>query len=809
MMLDTYLSLSQQCKEGQWDQASQSLKNYFNQQPESPEFLCAAAMLTREQGQYENALAWADRAVKLNPEYALGYIEAALALDLMGERQEALALLTAYRLKQLDFIHLAHLTRIELLIDHQREKEAYQEIEILLSSPNEFTNELFGLLFYCSELLAYPLPTTPEFLHWQKNILPALGREGIPQLTAALSSSHESDALCLIRRAQRLLPNDADVIGALGIYYFHKQQFLLAGKFLSEGKFREPFHANTIDLYYFSTLVRIGQYQEATALADLMHTKNPLKDYHLALYAECTRRLNKNKECEILLRHLLSQPQILPAAQVILWQLHSEKVTDTLITELMQHAHDPQCPAPYLYFLAAHLKTTQATKAKEYLQLAIQKDPFFPHALDWEYLDKESAYYKPSVINDPLKRAGIFSPRPSEGDAWPTETQLEIIHFSLGENIDHFKDWSDQHAPDTLDSGGIRLLPFLFHQQIKKLPNTIPYYFILSGLWKKSFYENITHWRVALPTLNALQEAHIKVTLIKGCALSALLYKDWGSRPMADIDILISVHDVHQACSILNQHGWAAIDLVVPERLRFQYAITFKSPQGGNLDLHWRLGDNFIWDAYPENELETTPELSLFNHTFYTLSPSLHFLHTLTHGIAWDYSSPARWVMDALLIIKEWGAQLNWEVISTYAKRYQLEPVLFHGLKFLRTHFPFTQSSLPAPEQFSYSKEVALLFELRLHPKRILCSHDQIMALHQNVLTRFNLKEDEDICIIGGKEKETTQKWCQDHHIAWFSELDGDLIDAYKRKEKKDILIIIDANQTGWLHFHISHEMHS
>jgi hypothetical protein len=156
------------------------------------------------------------------------------------------------------------------------------------------------------------------------------------------------------------------------------------------------------------------------------------------------------------------------------------------------------------------------------------------------------------VINDPLRRAGVFSPRPSEGDAWPTETQLEIIHFSLGENIDHFTNWVEQHAPDTLDSGGIRLLPYLFHQHIKKLPNTVPHYFILSGLWKKSFYENITHWRLTLPALNALQEAHIKVTLIKGCALSALLYKDWGSRPMADIDILISVHDVHQACTILN-----------------------------------------------------------------------------------------------------------------------------------------------------------------------------------------------------------------------------------------------------------------
>jgi hypothetical protein len=79
-------------------------------------------------------------------------------------------------------------------------------------------------------------------------------------------------------------------------------------------------------------------------------------------------------------------------------------------------------------------------------------------------------------------------------------------------------------------------------------------------VWKKSFYENISQWRNALPVLDALQKAGIKITLIKGAALSIPLYGDWGSRPMSDIDILISKSSVKMASQIFiirKVHGYS------------------------------------------------------------------------------------------------------------------------------------------------------------------------------------------------------------------------------------------------------------
>lgn len=807
-MLATYMDLAEQCKIGQINNASLLLRKTLDKKPDEPEYMCAASMIARESGNYTAALAWADKAIKINSDFIQGYIEAAMCLDLMGEKEQALNLLSKSRIKHLPRHMPQLLIRAELLIDVGREEEAINEIlEVDMQQIMSDVN-LSGLVFYCANILNLPFTDELAWLNdWQLNVLPNIGIQIVDQVIKKIQQGQYAQALYLVRRGQRVIPGDADAIGALGIYYFHTQQYTLANKFLAESIFKSPKNFSGIAIHQFITQARIGHYNESIDLGASLHERGILSPMHLAFVAECLRRIDKTQESHHVASQVLDNPDAKFLAQTIIWRTNLQvQLSTEQINQLKQLAQNDDCCAAYLYYLADYFKTSDLSAAIYYAQIALKKDPALPYAIDWEYLitDATTNNIKNTDL-DPLKNAGIFSPSLNEGCAWPTDTQLDLLKFCLIKTHTIPNDWFSKHPIDALDSGSARLLPFLFQTNVKDVTPRLDMHATLAGVWKKSFYENISQWRNALPVLDALQKAGIKITLIKGAALSIPLYGDWGSRPMSDIDILISKSSVKMASQIFKDHGWDSMYTYSTERVRFQYASTFKFPNGGNIDLHWRLGEDFISDYYSE-EFETT-EINLFDRSFSVLSAELNFLFTLTHGVAWDHTSPTRWVADAVLILRHWGKLINWDKVISLVKKYHLQTVFTEGLNFLTTHFEEIKAYLPSnllPLEVPSSEDASILFGLRMQSKRHACTQKQVQAMYEYTLKRFCLGSTDLICIAGGSEPLITEQWCNNNNLVWVSELSQELLAEKIDLTKPLSIVVVDANHSCWLNFHIT-----
>lgn len=80
------------------------------------------------------------------------------------------------------------------------------------------------------------------------------------------------------------------------------------------------------------------------------------------------------------------------------------------------------------------------------------------------------------------------------------------------------------------------------HQQEKFIPNTIREQ--LRKIYYQYMYHSMRLHQELQQALNILQEARIKLIVLKGAALAETVYKNIALRPMADIDLLIFKKDL-------------------------------------------------------------------------------------------------------------------------------------------------------------------------------------------------------------------------------------------------------------------------
>ena len=102
--------------------------------------------------------------------------------------------------------------------------------------------------------------------------------------------------------------------------------------------------------------------------------------------------------------------------------------------------------------------------------------------------------------------------------------------------------------------------------------------------------ERETHLFVEL-----LSKAGVEVILLKGADIRHRLYEDPATRPMGDVDVLISPADLDKARTALEQQGYIVIprdlDLQPDFAARFSYVLGLKTPLGDAplVDVHWEI----------------------------------------------------------------------------------------------------------------------------------------------------------------------------------------------------------------------------
>ncbi len=282
--------------------------------------------------------------------------------------------------------------------------------------------------------------------------------------------------------------------------------------------------------------------------------------------------------------------------------------------------------------------------------------------------------------------------RDLKGGCWPTPLQQLLVRASLLEGESAARAWSEWHAQDgleRLDLGSYRMLP-LAYRNLSKQGVVHPAMGTLKGIYRRGWVENQTLFRVFRGILPKLQDAGIEMMLLKGIALILGHYRDYGVRPMQDVDVLVHQKDAFKAFGIFESEGWTRTKFVgvrfTERELNYRQALGFRAPANdAEIDLHWHAlyvapssrTDAFFWDGAAPMTFDGIAMIGP--------NPTDHLLITCAHGNAWNEVPPIRWVADAITIMRT--SDIDWQRLLHLARELRLALPLRDAFRYLAKEF--------------------------------------------------------------------------------------------------------------------------
>lgn len=187
-------------------------------------------------------------------------------------------------------------------------------------------------------------------------------------------------------------------------------------------------------------------------------------------------------------------------------------------------------------------------------------------------------------------------------------------------------------------------------------------------------------------SLIALERAGIVVTLLKGAALAKTVYGSFVSRPMNDIDLLISSDEIERAREIMLRTGWAP-DATLPGDLSYAEhhhlpPLVDSTGSGHRMELHSALlprGNPF---AISLSELQrNSREIRVGPVRARVLSPTHHAVYIAIHW-AWSHEfRGAAWHAFRDLGILARHDQLDWAAFVATAKTWRAATCAYWTLR--------------------------------------------------------------------------------------------------------------------------------
>ena len=130
-----------------------------------------------------------------------------------------------------------------------------------------------------------------------------------------------------------------------------------------------------------------------------------------------------------------------------------------------------------------------------------------------------------------------------KGGFWPTRHQELLLQACLlqgKEALDAWCKWKSTTDVDRLDIGSLRLMPLLYRNlQAHGVEDNLMNKF--KGVYRFTLYKNHMLLHNMANVLAGFYDTGIQAMVLKGVALTLLHYRDYGLRPMEDLDVLIGL----------------------------------------------------------------------------------------------------------------------------------------------------------------------------------------------------------------------------------------------------------------------------
>ena len=230
---------------------------------------------------------------------------------------------------------------------------------------------------------------------------------------------------------------------------------------------------------------------------------------------------------------------------------------------------------------------------------------------------------------------------------------------------------------------------------------------IIDSLKKKYIKTTLTNsflYHKFSKIIHNLNNAGVKIILIKGIHLAKLVYKDIGARPMSDIDILARKKDLKKIHSALTE-----LDYQLEHDYKFyqkhHYHISYYHSKNDEIvEIHWTLEEptspfninlSDIWANVQSDTIDKNKVYLLSpEHLLCYLCIHAAYNHNFNYGLLSMY--------DISKIIQHYGDNLSWNRLKKTAFKWGYEEPIYFSLlfveKILKTCIPGNVLSFLAPD---------------------------------------------------------------------------------------------------------------
>lgn len=286
--------------------------------------------------------------------------------------------------------------------------------------------------------------------------------------------------------------------------------------------------------------------------------------------------------------------------------------------------------------------------------------------------------------------------RTSDPGRMPTSEQTLILKAALltgSAGREAALRWLPTANIDRLGKSSRSLLPLLY-DRLKAEGIEHPIVPVLKGVKRHTWYHNRMLFHQARELVRSLRQIGCEVMIIKGAALVIEYYRDYGLRPMEDLDLMVPVGKAVDAVAELQRRGcvleWPigpiGMEFLRDRVLGFLHALHLRNETGRAFDLHWHL---YHWCVNPnsDDDLWQASRLARFEEEDVRIPcPPDFLLHTIVHGVAWTRISPIRWIPDALAILRN-AKSLDWDRLLQQTEKRQFAAMTLPSLLYLQREF--------------------------------------------------------------------------------------------------------------------------
>lgn len=269
------------------------------------------------------------------------------------------------------------------------------------------------------------------------------------------------------------------------------------------------------------------------------------------------------------------------------------------------------------------------------------------------------------------------------GGPYPDARQALLIRAALSEGDAARAAWARFVASgariEDLDDASFRLVPQLF-RNLAACGVVDASTAQLRGVYRLAWYRNHVLLHGVAACVRALHDAGISVMALKGAAVAALYPGGIGTRPMHDVDLLVTPTDLDRSARVLRDLGLeqdGRLPLAVFRRTH--HAVAFRRDDGLEIDLHWHAMAQLADDA---GLWRRARPATLAGVELLVPSPADQLLHACVHGLGFC-PAPVRWVTDAVLITRS-GAAIDWDALVEHARQRDVCVAAADALAFLR-----------------------------------------------------------------------------------------------------------------------------